>query len=405
MDNNLLGDRIGQLKRWEQTESLNEILYSTLSSLHAYATDRFDGLTQEIRDESAPNDSPPVIKVAVCTQENIDKQIFMHPVATQPPINSPNYITTVFAKCDYPTMKELMTQTFSAVLQGETGTFRTKIELKYSLKYLQKIESLYYVFNENELNWATVNGQYFYKFLDVYSKQDITQSKIDSFEIDFAQYGKYISYDKELLWNITPITVPVAVCEPRPAYNAIQYEHLLKTLPHAGDQYLVCSLGERFTAFRRGKEMYVRTYNKQHEQIVLLRIIGNEDADCPLFLPLKSNKKKSGLINDLADRRFVPTRGEAERIVHSLDGASGIRLVDIKPLPRPEKNKARYEGLDYNYFREENMIVKDRKPLLFTFETDVDKMWAFERMYYVLSELQLYFYEYLCLGDLLGARV
>ena len=399
MDNNLLNDRIGRLKEWEQTESLNEILYNTLSSLHTYAKDRFDTLTREIRDEYALNSGAPLIRVAVCTEETIDNQLFLHPVATEPPFNSPNYITTVFVECDYPTVQKLMRQTYTAKIQGKTESFSTQVTLRYSLKYLQKLESLYYAFSENELPWATVNGRYFYKFLDVYSTQDLKQ-QIDGYTIDFAPYEKYVSYDKVLLWNILPLTAPVAACEARPAYNAIQYEHLLKNLPLDEDRYLVCPMGDRFNSFRRGKEMYVRTYSKQLEQIQLLRIIGNEDAESPLYLPAKSNHSKPGLINAMAKMRYIPTRGEAERIIHSLGEAAYLRLVDIKAIPGTIENLARYKGIDYNFFREDNMVLKDRKLLLFSFKISSDKMWAYETMFYALSELQLYFYEYRCVGEM-----
>ena len=400
MDNNLLNDRIGQLKEWKQTESLNEILYNTLSSLHAYAKERFDALTNEIRDEYALNNKAPAIKIAVCTEENADKHIFLRPVSVQPPHNSPNYITTVFAQCDYPTIQRLMRQGYSAKIEGKEGSFQTQIELRYSSKYLQKIESLYYAFSENELPWATVNGRYFYKFLDVHSKQEINQG-ITGFEIDFASFEKYISYDKVLLWNIGTITAPVAACEARPAYNAIQYEHLLKNMPIDDDQYLLCPIGEKFTSFRRGKEMFVRTYKKKFEQIELLRIISNEDPECPLFLPMKSNRKKTGLVNAIAGKNYLPTRGEAERIISSLGEAAELRLVDIKVPTGSDGSISHYKGIDYNSFREENMVMKDRKPLLFTFDIKADKLWAHEAMYYVLSELQLYFYEYRCVGRIL----
>jgi hypothetical protein len=400
MDNNLLNDRIGKLKEWEQTESINEILYSTLSSLHTYANDRFNELTREIRDEFALNSNPPVIKVAVCLADGVDKQIFLRPVAIDPPANSPKYLTTVFAGCDYQTIQKLLKQTYTAKINGEAESFQTQVELKYSLKYLHKLESLYYAYNGNELPWVTVNGQYFYKFLDVYCKRDVAHLKIKEFDIDFAEFNKYISYDKELLWNVGSMIVPVAECETRPAYNAIQYEHMLKNIPLDEDQYLVGSLGEKFNSFRRGKEIFVRTYKKQYEQIELLRIISGDDTKNPIYLPVKSNKREPGLINSLAKGRFMPTWGEAERIIYSLGEASKIRLVDIKPLPCPDENLSRYIGLDYNYFREEHMVVKDRRPLLFTFDINTDEIWAYETMFYVLSELQLYFYDFRCVGSL-----
>jgi hypothetical protein len=400
---NLLNDRIGRLKDWEQIESLNEILFDALSSLNEHIQERFDGLTREIRDESALNNEPPVIKIAVCTEENIDKQLFTYPVATEPPLKSPGYITTVFAECDYYTIRKLTRQTYTAHISGKTGACQAKVALRYSEKYLQKLQSLYFTFSENELPWATVNGIYFYKFLDVFCEKDIQQEigKIESFDIDFGPNEKHISYDKVLLWNVNPVSAPVAECEARPAYNAIQFEHTIKNLQLDEHRYIVCPFGERFTCFRRGPKMFVRTYTSQLEQINLLRIIGGEDAESPLFLPPKSNRKKVSLINTLARGRYIPTRGEAERIVYSLSEAN-LLLTDIKVLPYTEDNIMLYKGIEFNSFVESKTFLTDKKKLLlFTFKSGDSNLWAHETMYFALSELQLYFYEYRCLGQLL----
>jgi hypothetical protein len=148
--------------------------------------------------------------------------------------------------------------------------------------------------------------------------------------------------------------------------------------------------------------MYVRTYASKFEQLDLLRVTGNEEADNPYYLPLKSNRKQAGFIDNLARGRYIPTRGEAERIVHSLIEEKYLQLQDIKTLPYTEKNIQLYKGLDFNPFIETNALLQgQRKLLLFSFKVSGDKLWAYEKMSYALSELQQYFYEYRCLGELL----
>lgn len=406
MDNNLLNDRISQLKAWEQKESLNEILFNALSTLSAYTQERFDELTREIRDESVLNREAPVIKVAVCEEDYLEKQLFLFPVSQNPPIESPGYLTTVFAEIDYYTITEMMRHTFQAEIKGKTGTHQVKVALSYSAKYLQKLESLYYVFSENNLPWTTANGIYFYKFLDVYcinAPAGIMQeiNKIKSIEIDFAHFEKYISYNKTLLWNISPITAAVAACEAKPAYNMVQFEHKLKNLQLDENRYLVCSLGGNFSCFRHGQMMHIRTYTKQMEQFDLLRINSNEDANSPLYLPIKSNQKKAGFIENLSKGSFVPTRGEAERIIDSLSSKTDLLLLDIKILPPSEENIQRYKGVDMNYFLESNSLLADKKIMLFSFKTAADPLWAYETMFFILSELQLRFYEYRCVGEMI----
>jgi hypothetical protein len=159
-------------------------------------------------------------------------------------------------------------------------------------------------------------------------------------------------------------------------------------------------MGDSFTSFRRGKDVYVRTYAKQLEQINMLRITSDEDADSPLYLPIRSNRKKTGVISALAKESYIPTQGEAERIINSLNRGADLHLAGIKVLSYTEENAARYESIDYNPFIKDGSFLSERKLLLFTFKAETNKMWAHETMFFALSELQQYFYEYRCVGEL-----
>ena len=403
MDNNLLNSRLKRLKEWDDKESLNEILFNALSSLSTYIQECFDGLNNEVSNEVPLNDNKPVIKTAVCNADDVDKHLYLYPVSTEPPIKSSGYVATVFAECDYRTMQELVRRAYPAQIRGKEESIQTQVSLRYSLKYLQKLESLYYIFSENETPWETVNCLYFYKFLDVVCKNDLEQEigEVDSFDIDFGQYEKHISYDKALLWNINSMEVPAAACDTKPAYNAVQYEHTLKLIKPEGHFFLVCPIGCRFTSFRRDNMMYVRTYNRKIDQFKLLRIVNGEDLNSPFYLPTKTNRKREGYIDGLAAQRYIPTRGEAERLVNSLSEEVNLRIVDIKILPDSVKNVMKYKGIDYNYFVETNGFLTGKKFLLFIFEVNEMKTWAYEAMFYALSELQRYFYEYRCVGEML----
>ena len=410
MDNNLLNDRIGRLKDWSERESLNEILFNAFSALNDYAKGSFDALTKKIRDEALLYESPPVIKVAVCATSDLDKHVLFFPVATGIPTELPNYLTTVFTELDYPTMQLFIKETYPATIETDTGIIKARISVKYSEKYLKNLKQLYFIYSENNLPWATVNAVYFYKFLDVCctpeTKIDIDArflESIKSLSIDWGSYQDKIHYDKHLLWNVDRIIADVAQNDPKPVYDAIQYEHVLKDLSLDDHKYLVCPLKDRFQCFRRGQEMFVNTYTKRLEEIELLRIVGTEDAESPLYLPARTNKKKQGLVESLARGRYMPTQGEAERIINSLDMGNAPILKDIQIIPYTHQKLMRYKGIEFNHFVESTVILPDRKLLLFSFSTNqpnVDKLWAYEEMYYILSELQMYFYEYHVVGEL-----
>ena len=400
MENSLLHERMGRLKEWQPGESLNEILYNALSSLNDNATERFNKLTREIKSEATVNEHIPVIRVAVVSGEDAEKQVFLHPVAAadERPYRDTDYLSTIFADCDYITIQEMMSKKFTAEIQSAGGASRIQVGLRYSRKYLNKQTLLYHTFAANNLPWVTINSIYFYKFLDVYSVNDDDMCDVKVVHIDFKEYNEHLSHDKTLLWNIESMTVP-ASWEAKPSYNKIVYEHSIKGLKLSEHQYLVCPVKDEFISYKQGQMMYVRTHSKKFDEFELLRITGGNDAGNPLYLPTVSNARRAGLVNSLAFGRYLPTKGEAQRVVYS--AGIDMTLEGIEVLPANRTNLAKYNGINFNPFVEMNRFITGDKMLLFKFKSGVESLWSYESMFYLLSELQLYFYEYRVVGELI----
>ena len=134
MDANGLNERISRLRSWQQTDSLNEILYNALLSLSEYSKARFDALASEIRSEKEAISESPVIKVGVCRAEDLDKHLFLFPVSCSPPINGADYIVTVFAEAPHPVICAMRGKMFSA----ETTIGKDNIKLNVGLRYSAK---------------------------------------------------------------------------------------------------------------------------------------------------------------------------------------------------------------------------------------------------------------------------
>ena len=172
VDANGINDRISRLQSWKQTDSLNEILYNALLSLSEYSKMRFDNLTNEIRKEKAAISEAPVIKVGVCNLEDVDKHLFLHPVSDSPPISRADYVTTIFVEAPFPIIVAMLGKTYPVETIIAKVAVKLNVGLRYSTKYLQKLETLYHIYSRNELLWRTVNSVYFYKFLDVFCRDE-----------------------------------------------------------------------------------------------------------------------------------------------------------------------------------------------------------------------------------------
>lgn len=334
---------------------------------------------------------------------------------------------------------------FTAV--DSTGQAR-RVGVRRTEDYRKAVEELYSLFVYNRVPWNTVNTGDLDRFYDVYlmeeaddlgkeetfqrdgvSRRDDTRAEkgllrveseneekenLSGWEIDFGEWEKLIDRDCIALWNLEYFTFR-SMKFMVPCMDGKYYEHELNlkeyepdcgymvkgnedilSIRHESGRILMVSpkeAFERWQACRFGRQPDTDSYGYHH------RILGNE--------------RKERFADHLAVRygQGIHSRTELFRIVEELNADSKIRLIDCQIR---DKERAYSYLADMNWFLREDLFpMETRKVLELTFERPAGSAGmnrdegedhydpeGEDMIRYVISQIQLLFDEYRCVGRL-----
>lgn len=306
---------------------------------------------------------------------------------------------------------------FTAV--DSTGRVR-RVGVRRTEDYRKAVEELYSLFVYNRVPWNTVNTGDLDRFYDVYLMEEEDdpgeeeKENLSSWEIDFGEWENLIDRDCIALWNLEYFTFR-SMKFMVPCMDGKYYEHELNlkeyepdcgymvkgnedilSIRHESGRILMVSpkeAFERWQACRFGRQPDTDSYGYHH------RILGNERKEC--------------FANHLAVRygQGIHSRMELFRIVEELNADSKIRLRDCQIR---DKERADSYPANMNWFLREDLFpMETRKVLELTFERQAGSAGmngdegkdhyapeVEDIIRYVISQIQLLFDEYRCVGRL-----
>lgn len=319
-------------------------------------------------------------------------------------------------------------EAFAAVdSEGQTR----QVVVRRTKDYQKAVEELYGLFVYNRVPWHTVNTGDLDRFYDVYLMQgaykkegvfgqddDFTEKdlsreddksgekeNLSSWKIDFGEWESLIDRDYMALWNLEYFTFR-SMKFMVPCMDGKYYEHELNlkeyepdcgymvkgnedilSIRHESGRILMVSpkeAFERWQACRFGRQPDTDSYGYHH------RILGNG--------------RKERFADHLASRygQGIHSRTELFRIAEELDTDSRIRLRDCQVR---EEERADSYPADMNWFLGEDLFpMETRKVLELTFERQADAdpydTDGEDMLRYAISQIQLLFDEYRCVGRL-----
>jgi|GEM_PF-3536659 len=396
----LIKSRIKNIKDPIQKALLRDILYDVVSEMFQHTEDKFGEFQQRIDAELQDDFENYYVYMGLCKREDIDETSrFMFEVDSP---EDEGILGTIFLERDYLTIVSCLNRTFKAIVTTDKNTYDIGVELRYSKNYLSKIEWLYEQFQANKKQWKTINCSFIYKFLDIIDvKDEIPKTeKIVRCEIDMLDLNPFMHSDIVLLWNIQISNV---ISEGKvitvPGINSILHEHKIKAQL---DLYAYMVKDEDMVHdvhVYMENEFIVRAKEKVYE-FTLLRFANLElDKDSTkFFMPLQTNKRVMKYTDRIANQQHIPilTRGEIERIFNQYTAYENLELKDISI-----KGEHDDSGLNLNPFMKSGQFLIDRKVLLLTFQSSTkEDILLHEKMYFLVSGLQMYFQEYQCIGEI-----
>lgn len=422
----IIYDRLSKMEDLEQRKMLKDIMSGFFSNLTEYQVTANMNLEARIFNEIEDSEMKYNIYFTVCEKNNVDPvDDFLYPVFPDDMDeikfdmnaileglrnNEDVRLFTLFMKCDYPTIKKLLqsNKSYSGVIITDEREYRIKVRLEHNTKYLNRIHELYDVFLKNTIPWKTLNAPYANKFFEVVLTECEgmigENEEIKEIEFDLEEFEKYKMLGVVPLWNIRKLGLK---CEgfPMPAIDRVNYEHVLSLKKLGAENgYLIDAEEHLIKHIMRTEDKLVIVSPEEKAGIWNVLRINQCYNDCykKNEFEMATNSRKQSFINKFAVRQasIVRTKGEIARIVNSLEASRYFKMEDIEILQSRSLNTTTY---DMNSFiTDEIRVGNDKKVMSLKFRAiDYDSFIVHDMLSFLVSEVQMYFPEYECEGELI----
>ncbi len=422
--NDIIQNRLNKVNDLKDRKLLKNILYDVFENIVDYNMDMYDRLEKRIYNEI----DDPLNKFYIYTCLDMAQDVdpiseFLHPMI---PSDLENVIynmdemnerlqkneevtlTSVFMKCDNTTFKEILSRkrSYKGFIKTDKDIHEIKVSLRQCQKYIEEIEKLYRIFQYNSITWNTVNCPYAYKFVDIVLNSSLILKpgeKITEISIDLAEYEKYKVVNAVPLWNVKQITVSDKFF-PMPAIDRINFDHTL-SLTESGIQngYMVGLDNRNYIYCKRLEQdlVIVSSYDQQHQwDLIQIEDISNSRRKTFAY-ELMSNKRNLGFIGRYSTVKsiVIRTKGEIARLCQSYEVSKEILFQSVEIKDSYDKSE---ETVDYNSFIDDNIRIDAfKKIMLIKFKPlDRENFLVQDKMSFIISEMQIVFPEYKCIGEL-----
>lgn len=421
----IIQDRLNRISDLKERRLLKEILFDVYENVVEYNLMMYEQLEKRIYDEI----DDPLDKFYIYTSLELGSSVdpisdFLHPIVDSDieemtydieeinkklQHNEEMVLTSIFMKCNYLMIKEILEQekTYKGFVRTDKDIHEIQVTLKQSEKYIHEIEKLYHIFQYNGILWNTVNCPYAYKFVDIVLSSSLkfkAGEKITEITIDLAEYEQYKVVNAIPLWNVKTIMVQDKSF-PMPAKDRINYDHVV-SLSDLGTQngYMV-GLNNRDFMYCKQQEqdLVILSSSDSQQQWELIQIESPFNSRQKDFTyELMSNKRDLGFLGRYASVKsmVIRTKGEIARLLQSYELSKELAFQTVEIKEHYEKEK---ETTDYNSFVDDNIRIDAyKKIMLLKFKAeDREDFLVLDKMSFLVSEMQILFPEYKCIGTLL----
>ncbi len=311
--------------------------------------------------------------------------------------------------CSYKKIQELVNnkKIYNGKIITDKRSYKIEIKLEQNRSYIDEIEKLYYTFQKNDIPWKTINNPYANKFFDIILTKCETMSEeeeIKEISFNLEEFEKYKSIDIIPLWNIERLKEKSTIF-PSPTEDRINFEHIIPLNKKERESgFLVETEEEAVRYIKRTQEklIIISTQEKSDNWNMLKILQPKEQQELSNEYKLFSNRRKSSFINKFSQKQasIIRTKGEINRIVNSFQVSKYFQLKDIEIR---DKQKEILTTYDMNFFIVDDIRIGiDKKIMMLKFETTIeDNFIIYDVMSFLVSEIQMYFPEYKCAGELI----
>ena len=421
----IIQQRLNHVTSLEERRLLRNVLEDVYSHIVDYNMDMYDKLEQRIYNEMDDPLEKFYIYCTILDRKEIDPiSDFFHPILPEE-VQKEEYdfaqiaeqlnegkkvlLTSVFLKCDMTTFREILDskREYTGYIKTDKDIYEVRVILQQSTRYIKEIQKLYHIFQINGSQWNTINCPYAYRFADVILHSDTvlgSGEKITEITVDLNEYEKYKVLDHIPVWNVKHIALQDKSF-PMPAKDRINYEHIVSLEEEGIENGYMADLGNiDFEYLKRYESnLVIVSHHEKQDSWALVKIENSKNLKKreQFTYEVLSNKRTLGFAGRFATVKslVVRTKGEIARLMQSYETGNDFIFKDTEILEQYQKIQ---QTTDYNHFIDENIrIDKFKKVMLIKFQTkDRENYLVLDKMSFLVSEIQVLFPEYHCVGEI-----
>lgn len=399
---NYIQKRLKEIDDLDERRFAKELLTESLGKVLEWAESKYEALEKRVQNElDIPWKSCNVFMTVIDRKDYDLINDFWFPVWEDDiMLNAAQEYRTIYLEADDETCQEFAGQktlTGTDPVTGQTVRFR----IEKADRYWKSMNKLYTLFANNHISWQTLHLGHVERFFDLIPEEEVSFDKECVF-----QYGRWdacIRNGRIPLWNIQKTTIRSSEYR-LPCLDEAFYEHIfyLSEEKAADDGYLVDS-GEEIRSIRYEKnKILLKTEKEQLENVFLYRLRQEEpDMSVGYRYPVLSNRRNDNLTARYLHRmgNFLQTPMELSRKIEEMSGDYKITVLGYEITDEAEEKLL---AGDMNGFAVGGIFSKDtRRILLFRIKREEQEAGGYlyeSQIRYILSQLQMEFLEYRCVG-------
>ena len=411
-------DRLSEIKEEDEYVFAKSVLYDGLYRMSEVFEERYKSLYKKVYDElESKEESYEIAILLLSKNENTflrmffpisdldvieDKEADIKEGFKEECMEDKNSIKTVYLNATDSVCKAFLQENIRVSFTNNKEKHTLLVQPKKALRYRKEVGKLYETFSYNGLRWNTVNTAYLDRFFDI-NLSELPQNARDV-EVDYGKYADMIEEELYPVWNIEKNVFKSSIFL-SPSKDGLYYE---REMIRQKDKEIILRLIQKtggMVGIRQEEEkIIVKSYEESYSDLEGYNIFDIRYTKEELPIGLINNKRKEGMIGRLLNKakEKIHTEAEIERIIEELDIGE---YVSLKSCERLATNKAFLEEMkilpDMNNFTNENFQLTDGSPkLILRFLRNSDSNLCEAMVRYAISQLQISFDEYICIGVL-----
>ena len=407
-------DRLSEIKEEDEYALAKSVLYDGLYRMSEVFEERYKSLYKRAYDELESKEENYEIAILLLSKnENVFLRMFF-PISDSDVLEdkkndikkdyseSKDLIKTVYLNATDTGCKEFLQEKIRVSFTNNGEKHTLMVQPKKALRYRKEVGRLYETFSHNGLRWNTVNTAYLDRFFDI----DLSKlpQNARNVEVDYGKYADMIKEELYPVWNVEK-TVFKNSTFLSPSKDGLYYE---REMVKQRDKEIILRLVQKIDGMvgvrQEEEKIIVKTYEESYSDLEGYHIFDIRYTKEELPIGLISNKRKEGMIGRLLNKtkEKIRTEAEIERIIEELDIEEYVSLKSCKRVPvRKEVSEESRILPDMNNFSSSDFPLTEESPkLVLRFLRNSDSNLCEAMVRYAVSQLQISFDEYICIGIL-----